>query len=128
LVEVLRRGYIVYSVNTLAQAAAQAALTGAPEHIQETRTMIREGKGLLTRGLDQLGLTYLCGQGSYVMIRVPLADTLLYRRLMRRGLMVRTMTGFRFPNWIRVSVVGPEILQQFLEGLAAELREIHTNN
>jgi histidinol-phosphate aminotransferase len=61
------------------------------------------------------------------MIRVPLADTLLYRRLMRRGLMVRTMTGFRFPNWIRVTVVWPEILQQFLDGLAAELAKVPAN-
>jgi hypothetical protein len=32
------------------------------------------------------------------------------------------MTGFRFPNWIRVTVVGREVLEQFVEGLAAELK------
>jgi histidinol-phosphate aminotransferase len=32
---------------------------------------------------------------------------------MRRGIMVRTMTGFRFPNWIRVSLAGEEAMQAF---------------
>ena len=33
-----------------------------------------------------------------------------------------SMSGFRFPNWIRVTVVGREVLEQFVEGLAAELK------
>jgi len=28
--------------------------------------------------------------------------------------MVRTMTGFRFPNWIRVSLVQQPVMQDFL--------------
>ncbi len=82
---------------------------------------MRCGKDFLRKGLDQLGLPYLCGEGCYCMIKVPASDMLFYRRLMRRGLMVRTMTGFRFPTGIRVTIAGREILQQFLEGLAAEL-------
>lgn len=121
VVDLIRRAYIVYSVNAVAQAAAQAALCHGRGHIEATRVLVREGKDLLRRGLSQLGLPYLCGEGGYCMIKVPASDMFLYRRLMRRGLMVRTMTGFRFPNWIRVTIAGREVLQQFLEGLAAEV-------
>ena len=38
---------------------------------------------------------------------------LLYRRLMREGVMVRTMTGFRFPNWIRVSLSREPAMEAF---------------
>ena len=46
----------------------------------------------------------------------------VFKALMKRGLMIRTMSGFRFPNWIRVTVVGREVLEQFVEGLAEELK------
>jgi len=124
VVDLIRRAYVVYSVNAIAQAAAQAALRHGREHIEATRALMRDGKDLLRKGLGQLGLPYLCGEGCYCMIQVPASDMLLYRRLMRRGLMIRTMTGFRFPNWIRVTIAGREVLQQFLEGLAAELADL----
>ncbi len=122
VVELIRRAYVVYSVNAVAQAAARAAIEHGEEHIQATRALIRDGKAFLQGALRSLGLPFLCHEGSYVMIKVPVSDTLLYRRLMKRGLMVRTMSGFRFPNWIRVTVVGREILEQFIEGLAEELK------
>ena len=39
-----------------------------------------------------------------MMIKLPLSDSLAYRKLMAQGVMVRTMTGFRFPNYIRVTI------------------------
>ncbi len=124
VVDLVRRAYVVYSVNALAQAAAKAAVAEGLEHIAATRAFIREGKQLLQEALHSLDLTFLCNEGSYVMIKVPTSDTLLYRKLMKRGLMVRTMTGFRFPDWIRVTVVGREVLERFVEGLAEELKSL----
>jgi histidinol-phosphate aminotransferase len=47
----------------------------------------------------------------------------MYRRLMMRGFMVRTMTGFRFPNWIRITLVRPPVMEAFTVALAAALGE-----
>ena len=52
-----------------------------------------------------------------MMIRLPLSDTLAYRKLMAQGVMVRSMTGFRFPNWIRVSVGRHEAMEAFIGAL-----------
>jgi histidinol-phosphate aminotransferase len=41
---------------------------------------------------------------------------------MSRGVMIRTMTGFRFPNWIRVSIGPHEAMEAFMEGLEDLLR------
>ncbi len=57
------------------------------------------------------------------MVRGPMSDTLLYRRLMQRGFMVRTMTGFRFPNWIRVTLAQPPVMEAFVSALTAVLEE-----
>jgi histidinol-phosphate aminotransferase len=46
-----------------------------------------------------------------------MSDTLAYRKLMSQGIMIRSMTGFRFPNWIRVSVGMHEAMEAFVRGL-----------
>lgn len=116
VVDAIRRTCIVYSVNALAQEAALAAL-GADDHIARTRTMVREGKDYLRRELTRMGLPFIAGEGNFVMIRLPISDTLAYRKLMTRGVMVRTMTGFRFPNYIRVTIQKMEAMEAFVDGL-----------
>jgi histidinol-phosphate aminotransferase len=37
--------------------------------------------------------------------------------------MVRTMTGFRFPNYIRVTISGKEALEALVEALEEILKE-----
>ncbi len=121
VVDVIRRTCIVYSVNVVAQEAALAALNDN-EHILRTRELIRTEKAFLGRELDRLGLNHMGEQGSYVMIKLPLSDTLAYRKLLAKGVMIRTMTGFRFPNWIRVSIGKHEAMEAFIEGLEDILR------
>jgi histidinol-phosphate aminotransferase len=120
-VDMIRRTCVVYSVNGLAQEAALAALDDQ-EHILRTRELVRQGKRFLTRELDLLGLSHISGEGNFMMIKLPLNDSLAYRKLMAQGIMVRTMTGFRFPNYIRVTISRMEMLEAFVEALAKILR------
>ena len=113
VVDMVRRTHVVYSVNTLAQRAAAAALFNDGTFIQETRKMVGDAKALVCSMLDALGLEFLCNQGNYLMVHLPVSDTLMYRKLMTKGIMVRTMTGFRFPNWIRVSLVQLPVMEKF---------------
>ncbi len=117
VVEVMRRTCVVYSVNVLAQEAALAALGDDAEHIARTRALIREEKAYLIEELERLGLRVQNGQGCFLMVRLPISDTLAYRKLMRQGVMIRTMTGFRFPNWIRVSIGLHPAMEAFIRGL-----------
>ena len=84
---------------------------GDKEHIARTKALVAQAKAHLHGELDRLGLTYLSGQGNFTMIHLPMSDSLAYRKLMTQGVMVRTMTGFRFPNWIRVTMSHPEAMQ-----------------
>ena len=115
--DVIRKTCVVYSVNVLAQEAALAALDDKA-HIHRTREMVREGKTLLSKELNALGLEFICGEGNFMMVKLPMSDTLAYRYLMSQGVMIRTMTGFRFPNWIRVTLSHPEAMGAFIRGLA----------
>ncbi len=116
LIDVIRRTCIVYSVNVMAQEAALAAVT-EDDHIIRTRQMVREGKAFLTEELSRLKLPFICGEGNFVMVKLPMSDTLAYRKLMTHGVMVRTMTGFRFPNHIRITVSHIEAMEAFVGAL-----------
>ncbi len=120
VVDVIRKTCVVYSVNTLAQDAALAAL-GDKEHMDRTRDLVRTAKAFLLRELGNLGLWTLSGEGNFMMVRLHMSDSLAYRKLMTQGVMVRTMTGFRFPNFIRVSIGPMEAMEAFVESLAGIL-------
>lgn len=113
-IEFIRRTHIVYSVNIMGQPAAAAAIADDAEHIPATRRMVDRAKELLLPVFDELGLKHVSGAGNFVMVETPASDSYMYRQLMRRGVMVRTMTGFRFPNWIRVSLVQEPVMLDFL--------------
>lgn len=118
VVDIIRRASIVYSVNAVAQVAAVAALQDDAAHIQATRAMVRESREILCGALSGLGLTWQAGEGNFLMFRVPQSDSLMYRRLLKTGYVVRTMTSFRFPNWLRVSLTQRSVMEGFVEAIA----------
>ncbi len=120
IVDVIRRTCVVYSVNTVAQDAVLAAIDDT-EHVRRTRELVRLEKAYLVSRLTDLGLEVHAAEGCYVMVRLAMSDTLAYRKLMTKGVMIRSMTGFRFPNWIRVSIGTHEAMEAFVEALSAIL-------
>jgi len=121
VVDAVRRTCIVYSVNALAQETAIAALND-DGHVRRSRELVRESKAYVKRELDRMGLSYISGEGNYMMIKLPMSDTLAYRKLMAQGFMVRTMTTFRFPNYIRLTFSTPDVMQAFVAALENTLR------
>ena len=117
VVDVVRKTAIVYSVNTIAQEAALAALDDQ-EFIRATRAMVQEGQRMLAEQCTALKLPILSSNNIFAMIKLPFSDTLAYRLLMQQGFMIRTMTGFRFPGWIRVSMVKRDDMQLFCDALS----------
>lgn len=121
VVDAIRRACVVYSVNAVAQEAAMAALDDE-DHVLESRRLVRESRAYLEEELAARGLPFVSGEGNFFMIRLPMSDTLAYRKLMTRGVMVRTMTGFRFPNYIRVTLSVREVMEAFVSALDEVLK------
>ncbi|MCW7753288.1 histidinol-phosphate transaminase [Desulfobotulus sp. H1] len=116
------RTRIVYSINSAAQQAAMAAF-GDKEHIAKTRRMVWESKYWLKSRLTAMGLTVIAGEGNYIIARLPFNDQIAYRKLIRKGYMVRTMTGFRYPNHIRVTLREKSLMESFAAALEEVLEE-----
>lgn len=116
VVDIIRRACVVYSVNSPAQEAALLALNDE-EHIRRTRRLVREEKEYLGRELKRLNLPFNIGEGNFIMVKLPFSDTLAYRKLMVQGVMIRSMTGFRFPQYIRVTIARHEAMRAFIDAL-----------
>jgi histidinol-phosphate aminotransferase len=120
IVDMIRRTCVVYSVNRIAQEAALAALRDDTGHIQRTRDLVRTSRAFLRGELSKMGLPVSAGEGNYLMVKLPVSDTLVYRKLMREGIMIRPMTGFRYPNHIRITLAK----QEAMDACIAALRKI----
>ncbi len=116
------RTRIVYSTNVVAQQAALAAV-GDREHILRTRKMVRESRRYLEQEFKRMGLGFISGEGNYIVARMPFNDQLTYRMLMKQGFMVRTMTGFRFPNHIRITLHQKPVMEQCVHALERVLEQ-----
>ncbi len=117
VVDMIRRTCVVYSVNSVAQEAALAALRDDTGHLRKTRDLVRESRAFLREELSRLRLPLIFGEGNFLVAGLPGSDTLAYRRLMREGIMIRPMTSFRFPNHIRVTLAQREAMEAFVAAL-----------
>ena len=117
VVDMIRRTCVVYSVNSIAQEAALACLRDDTGHIRRTRDLVGQGKEFLRKELAAMKLPVIAGEGNYLIVKLPGSDTLAYRKLMREGIMIRPMTGFRYPNHIRVTVAQMEAMEAFIAAL-----------
>lgn len=121
VVEAIRRTAIVYSVNGPGQAAALAAVEDGDDHLVRSRATARAARTVMEAGLARLGLEVKSHHGNFLMARLPIGDTLAQRRLMRQGFSIRPMTAFRYPNWIRITLATPELMEAFLAALTGVL-------
>jgi histidinol-phosphate aminotransferase len=114
--DIVRRTAVVYSVGGAAQAAALAAV-GDGAHVAATNALMADARRQVLAEARRLGLPVVAGAGNFVMLRLPMSDTIAHRRLMAQGVMVRAMTGFRYPNHIRVSLSHAEAMDAFCAAL-----------
>ena len=109
-VEVIRALWKVkppFDVNQAAQVAAIAAL-GDKEHVQATRKMNTEGIEVLTREFEALKLKVLPTQANFICVKIGERAKELVAFLEQNGMIVRGLTSFGMPEYIRVTVGKPE--------------------
>jgi histidinol-phosphate aminotransferase len=121
--DMLNRVRQPFNVNSIAQAAALAALADA-DYVAESARLNREGLVQIMRGLDALGLTYAPSHANFLLVRVAgnhAGAAPVYEALLRSGVIVRPVANYGLPDWLRVTVGLPEENARFLTALAATL-------
>lgn len=119
LTDLLNRVRQPFNVNSLAQAAAIAALDDQA-FLDRSYEVNMQGLQRLQSALDAMGLQYVPSYGNFVLVRVGDAAT-VFERLLRSGVIVRPVGAYGLPEWLRVSVGLPEENEKFLAALAKAL-------
>ena len=108
-----------FNVNSLALTAAAAALSDA-EFIAESKRVNDTGMAQLTQGVRAMGLEYIPSFGNFVCVKVGSAGNPannVFQALLKRGVIVRPVSNYGMPEYLRVSIGLPEQNARFLAAL-----------
>ena len=120
--EHLDRARLPFNINSLAQAAALAAISDT-DHIERTRTLAGQEVKFLTEGLRRLGFRVEPSWTNFVFAEAPVEGGPLAEELMRKGFILRPLTGFGLPDrFFRISHGTREQDQGFLEAMEQVLK------
>jgi histidinol-phosphate aminotransferase len=119
--DVMNRVRQPFNVNSIALTAAAAALEDM-EFVARSYAGNLQGMRQLREGAERLGLTYIPSSANFLTLRVGKAPE-IYKRLLRRGVIVRPVGGgYELPEHLRVTVGTEEENERFLSALAASLK------
>jgi len=113
---VLNRVRQPFNVSLPAQAAAAAALEDA-EFLKDTLQVVHQGVDYLHAALNELGLECRPTQSNFLMFRVPGDARRVFEGLLDRGVIVRPLASYGYPDRIRVNSGRPEENRRFIESL-----------
>jgi histidinol-phosphate aminotransferase len=96
-----------FNINSIAQAAVVAALEDR-EHLRKVQELTWSGLDYYTAELKKMGLSYLPSQANFVLFNTGRNGEDVYQALLREGIILRPVTSYGFPNYLRMSVGLPE--------------------
>lgn len=108
-----------FQANLLAQEAALAALEDE-DHVRRTVEIVDEGRAFLEAEFKRRKIEYIPSSANFVILKVDDGQR-VFQGLMRRGVIVRPMQGYKLPAWIRVTVGTQAQNEMFLMALEKEL-------
>jgi histidinol-phosphate aminotransferase len=118
--DLLNRVRQPFNVNTLAQAAALAAL-GDADHVARGVTLNRQGMQRIAEALAGMGLAFIPSAGNFVCVDVGRPAAPLYEALLREGVIVRPVANYGLPHHLRVSIGTAAENERFIHALARTL-------
>jgi histidinol-phosphate aminotransferase len=104
-----------FNINSLAQAAALAALADAA-HVRKTRQNNFKGLKFLEKALAAMNVEYVPSSANFILAKVG-AGREVFEQLQRRGIITRPMGGYQLPEFIRISVGTPAENQRCVKAL-----------
>jgi histidinol-phosphate aminotransferase len=123
--DVMNRVRQPFNVNNIALAAAAAALDDM-EFVARSYADNLQGLKQLEEGARALGLEFIPSHGNFITLRVAQGGRSaaeIYKRLLRRSVIVRPVAGYGLPEHLRVTIGTAAENDKFLAALAPSIRE-----
>ncbi len=101
----LNRSRQPFNANAIAQAAALAAIQDE-EHIQATVKNNAEGLAFFENAFRERGWEFVPSFANFTLVNVGDGDR-VFSELLKKGVIVRAMRGYKLPEWVRISIGTP---------------------
>ena len=121
LADLVNRVRQPFNTSLLAQVGALAALDD-DAFLKKTIGTVHKGLDFLYGEVEKLGLRCFPTQTNFFLIDLKRDAKSVFEKMLRRGVIVRPMTAYGYPNYIRINVGLPEENQRFVEALREVLR------
>jgi histidinol-phosphate aminotransferase len=72
--------------------------------MKKTLQTVREGLDFLFDALEKMGLRYFPTQANFFLIDVGKNADDVFEQMLRQGVIVRSMTSYGYPEYIRINV------------------------
>ena len=122
ITEILNRVRQPFNVNSLALAAAEAALSDE-QFVRVSREENIKGINQLCRGFESLGLSWIPSSGNFICVKVGSMASQIYLSMLGQGVIVRPVVNYGLPEYLRVTIGLPQENHRLLETLALALSE-----
>lgn len=110
-----------FNVNSLAQAAAIAALDDK-KFLRKTLKAVETGKRFICKNLDEMGLDYVKSAANFILINVKTDGQQIFKKLLKKGVIVRGMDVWGLKNYIRVTIGTMDENKKFIKELRGALK------
>ncbi|MFH1665037.1 MAG: histidinol-phosphate transaminase [Candidatus Omnitrophota bacterium] len=123
IAQVLNKVREPFNVNSLAQAAAIAALKDTA-HLNAALDLVRREKKRFYERFDSLGIGYVPSSTNFILLDTGRDSKKVFEYLLHRGVVVREMSAWRLDGFIRVTIGLEKENDVFFEAFAEAMREI----
>ncbi len=120
--EILQKARQPFNANLIAQAAAVAALNDT-EHVTKTIETNKSGIQFLEDALDQRDIEYVSSAANFILVNVGDGDE-LFQKMLEKGVIIRSMSSYKLPEWVRISIGTPAENKRCLEVLDEVWKEL----
>lgn len=113
-IEAIKKASPPFSVNRFAQIGALAALDDK-DHIKKTKEINESGKRLLYEHLEKMSVFYIPSETNFVTLDVKTDANKIAAELQKKGVIVRPLTMYGKPTFLRVTIGTLEQNKRFIE-------------
>jgi histidinol-phosphate aminotransferase len=110
-----------FAANRVVQAGALEALADK-DFIHHVREVYLEGKQVLYKGLEKLGIIYVPTEANFIFADLGVDMKYLFPELLKRGVIIRPGSFWGYHTFARITIGTPDENQFFLEQLEATLK------
>jgi len=122
LIDMMQRVRQPFNVNAAAQWAALAALEDV-DHVKRSLEVNRLGMEYLQAECNRLGLEFVPSDANFILVRVGKGQE-VFNQLLSKGVIVRPMAGYQFPEHVRVTIGTMDENRKLIEALQKVMRAL----